>query len=119
METVIFYVPFVSTLHDLISSVLQVSGLAVSMLATLINKFYLEPRTTAMMLKRYAYEKEHGYGDDIGPIKDEAFKMNETYLKMTHEFCMVHGFTSMANILAYTGSFLHVWLLAKSQVLVI
>ncbi|XP_022786364.1 transmembrane protein 205-like [Stylophora pistillata] len=98
---------------------LQVSGLAVSMLATLINKFFLEPKTTAMMLKRYAYEKEHGYGDDIGPIKDKAFKTDETYLRMTHEFSMAHGFTAMTNILAYTGSILHVWLLAKNEVLVI
>ena len=89
------------------------------MLATLINKFFLEPKTTAMMLKRYTYEKEHGYGDDIGPIKDKTLKTDETYVKMTHEFCMVHGFTSMANILAYTGSILHLWYLAKSQVLII
>ncbi|KAJ7361833.1 hypothetical protein OS493_014474 [Desmophyllum pertusum] len=98
---------------------LQVSGLAVSMLATLINKLFLEPKTTALMTKRYTYEKEHGYGDDIGPIKDKAFKIDETYLKMTHEFCMVHGFTSMANILSYTGCILHLWYLSRSQALVI
>lgn len=95
----------------------QVSGLAVSMLATLINKLFLEPKTTALMIKRYSYEKEHGYGDDIGPIKDEAFKKDETYVRMTHEFCMVHGFTSMANILSYTGCILHLWYLTRSQLL--
>ena len=89
------------------------------MLATLINKIFLEPKTTAMMLKRYTYEKEHGYGDDIGPIKDLAFKNDETYVSMTHDFCMVHGFTSMANILSYSGCILHLWYLTKSQVLVI
>ncbi|XP_078383472.1 transmembrane protein 205-like [Oculina patagonica] len=98
---------------------IQVSGLAVSMLATLINKMYLEPKTTAMMLKRYSYEKEHGYGDDVGPIKDQAFKKDETYVRMTQDFCMVHGFTSMANILSYSGCILHLWYLTKSQVLVI
>ncbi|XP_020631153.1 transmembrane protein 205-like [Orbicella faveolata] len=98
---------------------IQISGLAVSMLATLINKLFLEPKTTALMIKRYSYEKEHGYGDDVGPIKDEAFKKDETYVRMTHEFCMVHGFTSMANILSYTGCILHLWYLTRSQVLVI
>lgn len=89
------------------------------MLATLINKLFLEPKTTALMIKRYTYEKERGYGDGIGPIKDEAFKKDETYLMMTHEFCMVHGFTSMANILSYTGCILHLWYLTRSEVLVV
>lgn len=97
----------------------QASGLAVSMLATIINAVFLEPKVTALMTERYRYEKEHGYGDSIGPIKDKAFKLDEKYLKMTHRFCVVHGFTSMANILSYTGCILHLWYLTKSQAIVI
>ena len=89
------------------------------MLSTLINALYLEPKVTVLMTERYTYEKDHGYGDAVGPIKDKAFKLDETYMEMTHRFCMVHGFTSMANILSYTGCILHLWYLTKSQALII
>ena len=87
------------------------------MFATVINALYLEPKVATIMNERYTYEKEHGYGDAVGPIKDEAFKLDETYLEMTHRFCMAHGFTSMTNILSYTGCILHLWYLTKSQVI--
>ena len=89
------------------------------MLATLINAMFLEPKVAALMTERYTYEKEHGYGDAVGPIQDKAFKLDETYVEMTHRFCIVHGFTSLANILSYTGCILHLWYLTKSQALII
>ena len=97
----------------------QVCGLVISVFATIINAVYMEPKVTALMMERYTYEKELGYGDSIGPIKDKALKQDEKYLQMTHRFCVVHGFTSMANILSYTGCIVHLWYLTKSQVLLI
>lgn len=97
----------------------QVCGLVISVLATIINAVYMEPKVTALMMERYTYEKELGYGDSIGPIKDKTLKQDEKYLQMTHRFCVVHGFTSMANILSYTGCIVHLWYLTKSQVILI
>lgn len=64
------------------------------------------------MVKRYAFEKERGYGQEIGPIPDNKLKNDEEYLKITKSFAFVHGFSSMANLVSYAGCLLHLWYLA-------
>jgi len=65
------------------------------------------------MTKRYAFEKERGYGEEIGPIPDNTLKNNEEYLKITKTFACIHGFSSMLNLVSYASCLLHLWYLAS------
>ncbi|XP_031553001.1 transmembrane protein 205-like [Actinia tenebrosa] len=91
---------------------IQSLGLLVSLICCMMNYMYLEPTTTRLMDKRYAFEKERGYGQEIGPIPDNKLKNDEEYLKITKSFACVHGFSSMANLMSYAGCLLHLWYLA-------
>ncbi|KAK3729720.1 hypothetical protein QZH41_019589 [Actinostola sp. cb2023] len=92
---------------------IQVVGLTVSLLCNMVNYMWLEPSTTRLMVQRYAFEKERGYGDEIGPIPDNKLKTNEDYLKITKSFACIHGFSSMLNLASYAGCLLHLWYLAS------
>ncbi|XP_048590036.1 transmembrane protein 205 [Nematostella vectensis] len=96
---------------------LQVAGLSVSLLSCMLNYMYLEPNTTVLMHLRYAFERERGYGNEIGPIPDEKLKHDEQYLKITHKFACIHGFSSMMNILSYAGCLVHLWCLSHNVTL--
>lgn len=79
----------------------------------MINYIFLEPKTTQLMIKRYAFEKERGYGEEIGPIPDNDLKNNEEYQQITKSFVCVHGFSSMLNLVSYTSGIPHLWYLAR------
>lgn len=79
----------------------------------LSNLLVFTPMTIEMMKKRHKVERELSIGEEVGWSKNmEAAKANPKLAGMNKKFGMIHGLSSLANILAFGCLAMHSWYLA-------
>ncbi|XP_019197400.1 PREDICTED: transmembrane protein 205 [Ipomoea nil] len=79
----------------------------------LSNLFVFTPMTIQMMKQRHKIEKESNIGDEVGWTKNqEVAKVNPKLAAMNKKFGMVHGLSSLANIVSFGCLAMHSWYLA-------
>lgn len=78
---------------DVLGKTSEVS-LAIAFAATLLNLVYLEPKSTSVMFDRYRLE-------------DEGKRDSEEYKTKAKSFGMLHGTSSLANLVALCGGVIH------------
>uniref|UniRef100_A0A5B7AV24 TMEM205-like domain-containing protein n=1 Tax=Davidia involucrata TaxID=16924 RepID=A0A5B7AV24_DAVIN len=79
----------------------------------LTNLFVFTPMTIAMMKQRHKVEKEENIGEEIGGSKNrEVAKVSPKLAAMNKKFGMIHGLSSLANILSFGSLAMHSWYLA-------
>jgi len=71
-------------------------ALGVALAMTLINQFYLEPKSTENMFERYMME-------DDNPKADET----DEYKKLKSSFGKLHGISSLLNLVALCAGVAH------------
>ncbi|KAK3729718.1 hypothetical protein QZH41_019590 [Actinostola sp. cb2023] len=89
----------------------HISGLLVSLLCGVLNCFVFEPNATGLWMERFAFEKERGFGNEIGPIKDKDLLANQKYKELTHQFAKYHGMSSLATVFSFIGGLVYLWYL--------
>lgn len=66
-----------------------------------------------MMKQRHKIEKESNIGDEVGWTKNqEVAKVNPKLAAMNKKFGMIHGLSSLANIVSFGCLAMHSWYLA-------
>mmetsp|Transcript_12029 Transcript_12029/g.15028 ORF Transcript_12029/g.15028 Transcript_12029/m.15028 type:complete len:271 (-) Transcript_12029:94-906(-) len=80
-------------------------ALTTSFMMTLINQFYLEPKSTEVMFERYKIEEESPDG-----------KNSPEYKKLAATFGKMHGMSSLSNLVALCGAVVHGFFLAGAVV---
>lgn len=66
-----------------------------------------------MMKKRHKVEREENIGEEVGWSKNvEAAKVNPKLAAMNKKFGMIHGLSSLANIMSFGSLAMHSWYLA-------
>ena len=78
---------------DVLSKTSEVS-LAIAFFTTLLNLFYLEPKSTRVMFDRYTLE-------------DDGKRDSDEYSKLAKSFGKLHGMSSLANLVALCGGVVH------------
>lgn len=71
---------------------------------TMVNQFVVEPATTANMFERYRLD------DKPGAIDTDEYK------KLKKQFGMLHGLSSLGNLVAFCGGVAHAFCLASALV---
>ncbi|GKU86990.1 hypothetical protein SLEP1_g1453 [Rubroshorea leprosula] len=89
-------------------------GFLVSALAfNLTNLLVFTPMTIEMMKQRHKVEREENIGEETGWSKNrEVAKVNPKLAAMNKKFGMIHGLSSLANIMAFGSLAMHSWYLA-------
>ncbi|RWW17633.1 hypothetical protein BHE74_00045076 [Ensete ventricosum] len=78
----------------------------------LSNLIVFTPMTIEMMKKRHKTERDLGIGEEVGGSKNlEAAKTNPQLAAMNKKFGMIHGLSSLANIMAFGSLAIHSWYL--------
>ncbi|GKV40472.1 hypothetical protein SLEP1_g48117 [Rubroshorea leprosula] len=91
----------------------QLGFLASALAFNLTNLFVFTPMTIEMMKQRHKVEKEENIGEEIGRSKNtEVAKVNPKLAAMNKKFGMIHGLSSLANIMAFGSLAMHSWYLA-------
>ncbi|CAD6252382.1 unnamed protein product [Miscanthus lutarioriparius] len=76
----------------------------------LSNLLVFTPMTVEMMMKRHKMEKDLGIGTEVGYSKNaEMAKRNPALAAMNRKFGMIHGLSSLANIMGFGSLALHSW----------
>ncbi|KAF8387794.1 hypothetical protein HHK36_026451 [Tetracentron sinense] len=79
----------------------------------LTNLFVFTPMTIEMMKQRHKVEREQNIGEEIGWTKNkEVAKVNPKLAAMNKKFGMIHGLSSLANIMSFGSLAMHSWYLA-------
>ncbi|KAJ3687460.1 hypothetical protein LUZ61_016624 [Rhynchospora tenuis] len=79
----------------------------------LSNLLVFTPMTIEMMKKRHKIERELSIGEEVGWSKNvEVAKKNPNLAAMNKKFGMIHGFSSLANIMSFGCLAMHSWYLA-------
>ncbi|KAG6516775.1 transmembrane protein 205-like [Zingiber officinale] len=79
----------------------------------LCNLIVFTPMTIEMMKKRHKVERDINIGDEVGISKNmEAAKSNAKLKSMNKKFGMIHGLSSLANLMAFGSLAIHSWYLA-------
>ncbi|XP_010521444.1 PREDICTED: transmembrane protein 205-like [Tarenaya hassleriana] len=79
----------------------------------LSNLLVFTPMTIEMMKQRHKVEKENSIGTEIGWSKNqEVAKSNPKLAAMNKKFGMIHGLSSLANIMSFGSLAVHSWYLA-------
>ncbi|KAL9662941.1 hypothetical protein QQ045_027776 [Rhodiola kirilowii] len=72
-----------------------------------------ELATSSMMKQRHKIEREQNIGDEVGWSKNrEVAKKNPKLAAMNKKFGMIHGLSSLANIMAFGSLAMHSWYFA-------
>ncbi|KAE8679594.1 Detected protein of confused Function [Hibiscus syriacus] len=80
---------------------------------SLINLFVFTPMTLEMMKLRHQVEREQNIGDEVGGSKnEEAAKTNPRLAAVNKRFGMIHGLSSLANLMSFGCVAMHSWYLA-------
>jgi len=89
-------------------------GFLISSLAfNLTNLFVFTPMTIEMMKQRHKIEREQNIGEEVGWSKNvQIAKVNPKLAAMNKKFGMIHGLSSLANIMAFGSLAMHSWYLA-------
>ncbi|OWM80071.1 hypothetical protein CDL15_Pgr010049 [Punica granatum] len=91
----------------------QLGFLASSFAFDLANLLVFTPMTIQMMKQRHKIEREANIGEEIGWSKNqEAAKVNPELAAMNKKFGMIHGLSSLANIMSFGSLAMHSWYLA-------
>ncbi|KAG8477614.1 hypothetical protein CXB51_030465 [Gossypium anomalum] len=91
----------------------QLGFLVSAFVFNLSNLFVFTPMTIEMMKQRHKVEREADIGDEIGWSKNqEAAKTNPKLAAMNKKFGMIHGLSSLANIMSFGSLAMHSWFLA-------
>lgn len=91
----------------------QALALMTNLGTTLLNYFYVEPKMTEYMIKEHKYEREHGHGDEIGPITDPEILQNEQYKQMRKSFFIYHGVSTTLNMVGIAATGVYLWFLSR------
>lgn len=74
---------------------------------------FLGPLFGQMMKQRHKVEREQNIGEEIGRSKNkEVAKVNPKLAAMNKKFGMIHGLSSLANIMSFGSLAMHSWYLA-------
>ncbi|KAL5224200.1 hypothetical protein ABZP36_010839 [Zizania latifolia] len=80
----------------------------------LSNLVVFTPMTIEMMKKRHKIERDLSIGEEVGWSKNvQVAKNNPTLAAMNKKFGMIHGLSSLANIMAFGSLAMHSWYLAS------
>ncbi|XP_078445429.1 late embryogenesis abundant protein (LEA) family protein [Wolffia australiana] len=80
----------------------------------LSNLLVFTPMTIEMMKKRHKLERELNIDDEVGWSKNVATaKVNPKLATMNKKFGLIHGLSSLANIMAFGSLALHSWYLTS------
>ncbi|CAN6690382.1 unnamed protein product [Malus baccata var. baccata] len=91
----------------------QLGFLLSSFAFNLTNLFVFTPMTIEMMKQRHKVEREQNIGEEVGWSKNvQVAKVNPKLAAMNKKFGMIHGLSSLANILAFGSLAMHSWYLA-------
>ncbi|KAJ8899096.1 hypothetical protein K2173_010249 [Erythroxylum novogranatense] len=91
----------------------QLGFLISSFVFNLTNLFVFTPMTIEMMKQRHKVEREDNIGSEIGWSKNrETAKTNPKLAAMNKKFGMIHGLSSLANIMSFGSLAMHSWYLA-------
>ncbi|KAI4349724.1 hypothetical protein L6164_010284 [Bauhinia variegata] len=91
----------------------QLGFLLSSFAFNLANLFVFTPMTIEMMKQRHKAERENNIGDEVGWSKNvEVAKVNPKLAAMNKKFGMIHGLSSLANIMSFGSLAMHSWYLA-------
>ena len=72
----------------------SVAALAVALVMTLVNQFYLEPKSTNIMMQRYALDDANDTDTD-------------EYRQLRAQFGKLHGMSSLTNLVALCAGVVH------------
>lgn len=79
----------------------------------LANLFVFTPMTIEMMKQRHKVEREQNIGEEVGWSKNrEVAKVDPKLAAMNKKFGMIHGLSSLANIMSFGSLAMHSWYLA-------
>ncbi|KAJ9696630.1 hypothetical protein PVL29_008710 [Vitis rotundifolia] len=79
----------------------------------LTNLLVFTPMTIEIMKQRHKVEREQNIGEEIGRSKNqEVAKVNPKLAAMNKKFGMIHGLSSLANIMSFGSLAMHSWYLA-------
>ncbi|KAK4282552.1 hypothetical protein QN277_013913 [Acacia crassicarpa] len=91
----------------------QLGFLLSSFAFSLVNLFVFTPMTIEMMRQRHKVERENSIGDEVGGSKsEEVAKKNPRLAGMNKKFGMIHGLSSLSNIMTFGGLAFHCCYLA-------
>ncbi|XP_043722477.1 transmembrane protein 205 [Telopea speciosissima] len=91
----------------------QLGFLISSFAFNLTNLFVFTPMTIEMMKQRHKVEREENIGEEVGWTKNtEVAKVNPKLAAMNKKFGMIHGLSSLANIMSFGSLAMHSWYLA-------
>ncbi|XP_058188383.1 uncharacterized protein LOC131305350 [Rhododendron vialii] len=91
----------------------QLGFLLSAFVFNLANLFVFTPMTVEMMKQRHKVEREEQIGEEVGWSKNvEVAKVNPKLKAMNKKFGMIHGLSSLANIMAFGSLAVHSWYLA-------
>ncbi|KAL9360339.1 hypothetical protein Peur_048462 [Populus x canadensis] len=91
----------------------QLGFLLSSFAFNLTNLFVFTPMTIEMMKQRHKVEREENIGTEVGWSKNkEVAKANPKLAAMNKKFGMIHGLSSLANIMSFGSLAMHSWYLA-------
>ncbi|PUZ45776.1 hypothetical protein GQ55_8G251700 [Panicum hallii var. hallii] len=80
----------------------------------LSNLLVSTPMTVEMMMKRHKMEKDLGIGTEVGYSKNaETAKRSPALAAMNRKFGMIHGLSSLANIMSFGSLAMHSWYLSS------
>ncbi|XP_072976786.1 uncharacterized protein [Typha angustifolia] len=80
----------------------------------LSNLLVFTPMTIEMMKKRHKIERDLNIGEEVGGSRNvEVAKTNPNLAAMNKRFGMIHGLSSLANIMAFGSLAMHSWYLAS------
>eukprot|EP01018_Ginkgo_biloba_P027425 Gb_39605 [translate_table: standard] len=97
---------------------LQIGLLVSSLGFTLSNLLIFTPITMNMMRLRHKVERDENIGDEVGMSKNrEVAKRNPKLAEVNKKFGMLHGLSSLANLLSFGSLTMHSWYLASQLVL--
>ncbi|CAN6343285.1 unnamed protein product, partial [Urochloa humidicola] len=92
----------------------QLGFLLSSLGCNLSNLLVFTPMTIEMMKKRHKIERDLSIGEEVGWTKNQQVaKSNPTLAAMNKKFGMIHGLSSLANIMSFGSLAMHSWYLAS------
>uniref|UniRef100_A0A0E0FD60 TMEM205-like domain-containing protein n=1 Tax=Oryza meridionalis TaxID=40149 RepID=A0A0E0FD60_9ORYZ len=92
----------------------QLAVLLVAAGFDLANLLIFTPRTLEMMKKRHKIERDLSIGEEVGWSKNvQVAKNNPTLAAINKKFGMIHGLSSLANIMSFGSLAMHSWYLAS------
>lgn len=91
----------------------QIGFLLAAFAFNLSNLVVFTPMTIEMMKQRHKVEREANIGEEVGWTKNqEVAKVNPKLAAMNKKFGMIHGLSSLANIMSFGSLAIHSWYLS-------